>query len=293
MVISVEDIKRIRDCTKKILGDAVILLPHDAEEALEKAYQRETNDLAKTQLKTILDNKNLAKKAGKPMCQDTGVPLFFVGVGGNSRIKLPDIEDGIIDGVRAATEEVPLRPNAVHPLTRENPGTNVGVHMPYINYAVLRDVDYVEITAFPKGAGSENMSRLAMLTPSHGIEGIKEFIITAVAEAMGNPCPPTIVGVGIGGSADIAMKLAKMALLRPLDKENDDPQLAELEKELYTKLNSLGVGPMGMGGDTTVLGVRAKYAYCHTASLPVALAFHCWAARQKTARIYPDRIEYL
>ena len=286
------DKDRIKECTKKLLRDAVINLPHDVEEALEKAYKMETNDLAKTQLKTILDNERLAKKSGKPMCQDTGIPLFFVSIGSKSKINLNEIQEGIIEGVKEATRDVPLRPNAVHPITRENPGTNVGVNMPYITYDTS-NTDYIEITIFPKGAGSENMTRLKMLNPSQGVEGIKKFIIETVAESMGNPCPPTIVGVGIGGSADLAMKLAKKALLMPLDKENEDKELAKLEVELYKELNSLGVGPMGMGGDTTVLGVRIKYAYCHTASLPVAVNFHCWAARQKKARIYSDRVEYL
>lgn len=287
------DKDRIKECTKRLLGNAVINLSREVEEALEKAYETETNDLAKTQLKTILDNEKLAKKSGKPMCQDTGIPLFFVSVGSNSKINLIDVQEGITEGVKEATRDVPLRPNAVHPIARENPGTNVGVNMPHITYDVRKDADYVEIAAFPKGAGSENMSRLKMLNPSQGIGGIKKFIIEAVAESLGNPCPPTIVGVGIGGSADLAMKLAKMALLMPLNKENEDKQLAELEKELYKKLNSLGIGPMGMGGSTTVLGVKIKYAYCHTATLPVAINFHCWAARQKRGRIYADRVEYL
>jgi len=289
----VPDRDRIKECTKKLLREAVTNLPHDTEGALKKAYEIETNGLAKTQLKMILDNEKLAKKSGKPMCQDTGIPLFFVTLGSKSKISLDDIKEGIIEAVQEATIEIPLRPNVVHPLTRENTGTNTGMNMPYITYDIKRDVDYIEIVAFPKGAGSENMSRLKMLSPSQGIKGIKKFVIETVAKSMGNPCPPTIVGVGIGGSADLAMKLAKMALLIPLDKENEDEKFAELEKELYRKLNSLGIGPMGMGGNTSVLGVRIKYAYCHTASLPVAINLHCWAARQKRARIYKDRVVYL
>jgi fumarate hydratase subunit alpha len=146
----------------------------------------------------------------------------------------------------------------------------------------------------PKGAGSENMSALAMLTPSQGLSGIKEFALNTIVKAGGKPCPPTIIGMGIGGSADISMKLAKEALLRPTNQRNDDSQIAELENELFTAINTLGIGPMGLGGKTTVLGVNIEYAYCHTASLPVAINIQCWAARRAVARIHPDgRIEHI
>jgi fumarate hydratase subunit alpha len=183
--------------------------------------------------------------------------------------------------------EVPLRPNEVHPITRENSGTNVGTGMPRIVYRPTDD-PWMEITVLPKGAGAENMSALAMLTPSQGLKGIKSFVLDTVVGAGGRPCPPTIVGVGIGGTADQAMEMAKEALLRPLDQGNEDPKLDELERELKEALNRTGVGPMGLGGRTTVLGVRARLAYCHTASLPVAVNLQCWTARRATVRVHPD-----
>ncbi len=154
--------------------------------------------------------------------------------------------------------------------------------------------EFTEITVMPKGAGSENMSALSMLTPSQGVKGIKEFVLDTVVKAGGKPCPPTIVGIGIGGTADMACGMAKRALLRPLDQKNKDPMLSGLEDELFDALNDSGIGPMGLGGRTTVLGVRAEMAYCHTASLPIAVNLQCWAARRATARIYPDgRVRFI
>ncbi|MCU0861948.1 MAG: fumarate hydratase [Methanomassiliicoccales archaeon] len=217
-----------------------------------------------------------------PMCQDTGIPIFFA----KGRC-LPHLEEGIRRGVSRATSEIPLRPNVVHPLTRHNPGDNLGKGMPCLHFEPS-DLDYTEITVLPKGAGSENMSALAMLTPSQGTKGIRAFVLETVVRAGGNPCPPTIVGLGIGGSADEAMLISKKALLRRLDRENPDPALASLERDLTEALNLTGIGPMGLGGRTTVLGVRAEQASCHTASLPVAVTIQCWAGRRATARIMKD-----
>ncbi len=236
------------------------------------------------QLKAILDNVDIAGRIVKPICQDTGVPIFYVKVG---NVLHGNIAKAIEDGVAEATKKVPLRPNAVHPITRKNPGNNVGRNMPYINYKIIPE-PYIEITALPKGAGSENMSALAMLVPSQGMKGIKEFVLNTVVKAGSNPCPPTVIGVGIGGSADISMKLAKEALLRPITKRHEEPEIANLEIELKEALNMLGIGPMGLGGKTTVLGVNVEYAYCHTASLPVAVNVQCWAARRATCRINAD-----
>jgi fumarate hydratase subunit alpha len=281
---------RITEVSIELLRKAVTVLPKDIINALKKAYETETDEVPKMQLKTILDNIELANETGKPMCQDTGIPIFFVNVG---KAEAGDIESAIRSGVEQATPEVPLRPNAVHPLTRKNPGNNLGAHMPYINYR-FSDNDYLELSVMPKGAGSENMSAMKMLTPSAGVKGIKQFVLDTLVNAGGKPCPPIIMGVGIGGSADISMKLAKEALLRPLDSPHPEPELAELESELYEALNTIGVGPMGLGGKTTLLGINIEYAYCHTASHPVGINIQCWAARRAAARIYQDgRVEYL
>lgn len=274
----------IKTTVVELLRKSVTLLPSDVKMALNKAYKTETDDVPKMQLKAILDNIALAEQRSIPMCQDTGIHIFYVTLGD---VEVGDIDNAIIEGVKEATKHVPLRPNAVHPLTRENPGDNTGFRMPYINYR-LSEVDHLEIGVMPKGAGSENMSALSMLTPSQGVRGIKKFALDTVINAGGKPCPPTIIGMGIGGSADISMKLAKEALIRPIDQKHRDPQIARLEEELYSALNSLGIGPMGLGGKTTLLGLNIEYAYCHTASLPVAINVQCWAARKAIARIHPD-----
>lgn len=274
----------IQNAVVELLRKTVVKLPADVEEALKKAYASETDEVPRMQLKAIIDNMELAEKGNTPMCQDTGVTIFYVTLPRECKV---NVEKGIVEGVRKATKEVPLRPNAVHPLTRKNPGDNVGERMPYINWKVA-DQDYIEITVMTKGAGSENMSQLAMLTPSAGLKGIKEFALNTVLRAGSNPCPPTVIGMGIGGSADICMKLAKEALLRPLNQRHKDPEIAKLETELFDAMNMLGIGPMGLGGKTTMLGLNIEYAYCHTASLPIAINVQCWAARRGTVRIYPD-----
>jgi fumarate hydratase subunit alpha len=272
------------NATVELLRKTVVKLPADVEDALRKAYAAETDEVPKMQLKAIVDNIDMAIKGNTPMCQDTGVTIFYVTVPKDCKV---DVAKGIVDGVRKATKEVPLRPNAVHPITRKNPGDNVGERHPFINWKI-HDKDYIEITVMTKGAGSENMSQLAMLTPTQGLKGIKEFVLNAVLRAGSNPCPPTILGVGIGGSSDIAMKLAKEALLRPINERHKDPDIAKLETELLEAINMLGIGPMGLGGKTTCLGLNIEYAYCHTASLPVGLNVQCWAGRHGTVRIRPD-----
>ncbi len=301
------DGKLVEDVTVELLRKAAVYLPHDVKAALERSYDDEKDDTAKAQLKTILENIALAGEKGLPMCQDTGVHLFYVdlcGIRDSATISGSEasrhvgkhnvswITDAIAQGVRRATREVPLRPNTVNPLTRENPGDNTGMHMPHINFRTS-DNDYLEITVMMKGAGSENMSCMRMLTPSQGVAGIKEFVLESLVSAGGNPCPPVILGIGIGGSADICTCLAKEALLRPLGTHHHDEKIALLERELYDALKDIGIGPMGLGGRTTLLGVHVEYADCHTASLPVAVNFQCWAARRATARIYEDgRVEY-
>jgi fumarate hydratase subunit alpha len=272
----------IQNAVVELLRRTVVKLPADVEQAIRKAYAAETDEVPRMQLKAIVDNIELAGKMNTPMCQDTGVTIFYVTLPRDCRV---DVGKGIVEGVRRATKEVPLRPNAVHPITRKNPGDNVGEKMPYINWKV-GDQDFIEITVMTKGAGSENMSALAMLTPAAGLKGIKEFALNTVLKAGSNPCPPTIIGMGIGGSADIAMKLAKEALLRPIDRRHKDPEIAKLETELLESMNMLGIGPMGLGGKTTMLGLNIEYAYCHTASLPVAINVQCWAGRRGTVRIH-------
>lgn len=277
----------VDEAVVKLLRLANTKLPTDVGWALEAAAGWETGEIAYSQLGSIMDNVKKAEFLGRPMCQDTGIPVFYVSGKFDS-----SIASKISEGLRRATETIPLRPNTVDPLTRENAGGNLGQGMPVIHYRPTDD-DYTEITVLPKGAGSENMTRLGMLNPADGIEGIKRFIIDTVFDAGGRPCPPTVVGVGIGGTSDLCVEMSKEALLMPLDRANDDTVLDELESELFTALNSSGLGPMGLGGATTVLAVRIKKACCHTASLPVAVNLGCWAMRRATARISEDgTVEY-
>jgi fumarate hydratase subunit alpha len=278
------DDKTIEDTVVSLLRAAVTTLPPDVIKSLEEASIYEKNEQARRELGTMVLNVLEAKECALPMCQDTGIPVFFVKLG---YLIVPGFEDAIIRGVRRATEEIPLRKNVVNPITRKNTGDNTGKLMPYITYS-FSGIDYIEITVMPKGAGSENMSALAMLNPSSGVEGIKRFVLDTVVRAEGKPCPPIIVGVGIGGSSDLCMSLAKKALLRQVGSHNEDPEIAALEDELKNNINATGIGPMGLGGDTTALSVHVEYADCHTASLPVGINIQCYAARRASAKIYKD-----
>ena len=282
----------VEDVAFNLLKLAVIRLPSDVKEALQRAYKEETSEAGKVNLKAILTNIEFAEKLNTPICQDTGTIIFYVKAGARAK-GLEKVEAALRNATKRATKEVPLRPNAVDPFTRKNSGDNTGRFIPYVNWEVT-DGDSVEITALPKGGGSENVCALGMITPGEGVRGLKKFVIDTVIRAGAKPCPPNILGVGVGGGADIAMKTAKKALLRPLNQPNPNPELARLEKELYEAANSTGIGPMGLGGKFTVLGVNVEYTHRHPASYPVAVAFQCWAARRATARINADgTVEYL
>lgn len=275
-----------------LIKQAVIYLPEDVKHALKEAYEKETSEAGKTQLKAILDNIELAEKYQAPICQDTGTIIFYVNAGAEVK-GLDKVEGALINATRKATRDVPLRPNAVDPFTQKNSGDNTGRFIPYINWEIVPG-DTLELTVMTKGGGSENVCLTGMLVPGEGVNGLKKFVIESIIKAGAQPCPPTIVGVAMGGGADIAMKLAKKALLRPLNEPNPNPEIAKLERELYEAANMTGIGPMGLGGKTTVLGVHVEYAYRHPASFPAAVAFNCWAARRATARIHADgTVEYL
>jgi len=287
-----ETAKVMENVAFNILRLAVIYLPEDVKQALKKAYAEETSETGKTQLKAILENIELAEKYQAPVCQDTGTIIFYVKAGAKAK-GLEKIEEALVKATRKATAEVPLRPNAVDPFTQKNSGDNTGRLIPYINWEIVPG-DSVEITVMTKGGGSENVCVSGMLVPGEGIKGLKKFVIDAVIKAGAQPCPPTILGVAIGGGADISMKLAKKALLRPLNEPNPDPEIAKLEKEIFEAANMTGIGPMGLSGKTTVLGVHIDHAHRHPASYPAAVAFNCWAARRASARINADgTVEYL
>ena len=269
----------------KLIQKAETELPEDVIYALNKAYETEQG-IAKTQIGAILENIKLARESGRPMCQDTGIQTFFVDVG----VDFPEInsiKEVIVDAVSIATREVPLRPNTVDPFTGENHKDNLGKYIPYITWDFV-DGDDVFITALPKGGGSENMSKLGMLKPGVGIDGVKDFVVEEMIKAGGNPCPPTIVGVGIGGGADLSLKLGKKALLRPVGVRHSDKFIADIEEELIERINGSGIGPMGLGGKTTVLDVHVEWAHRHPASLPVGIVVQCWADRRASMVIHSD-----
>lgn len=280
---------REKDLKKGLVGairKAATILPADVVSALKRAQDRETSALAKGQLEAILRNIEIAAEASIPMCQDTGVQTFFVEAGVESPY-LGRLAPLIAEAVAEATESVPLRPNTVNPFTGENPGNNLGRFMPFIHWELVEG-DSIEITLLPKGGGSENMSALKMLAPGLGLKGIKKAVVNHVIACEGKPCPPTIVGVGIGGGADIAMKLAKKAILREVGSHHPDKAVAALEEELLELVNSTGVGPMGVGGKTTALSVQVEYAYRHPASLPLGILIQCWADRRAKVRLAAD-----
>lgn len=279
--------KLVEDTICELYKKAVISLPEDVKISLEDALKIENNKLARLNIEAILKNIEVAEKKSIPMCQDTGCPIIFVKLG-NVELENRNLYDilysGIIKGVQKATEETPLRPNIVDPLTRENTEDNTGNMIPQIDIELINE-DYIEFTILPKGFGSENNNALKMALPSEGIEGIKDFVIESVLKAGGKPCPPIVVGVGIGGTSDLALKTAKKALLRKIGEKNPDPQLAQLEEELLTEINNSGIGPMGLGGKTTALDVKIKKVSTHTAGLPIGVCIQCWAHRHAKARI--------
>jgi fumarate hydratase subunit alpha len=275
-----------------LIEQAVIYLPDDVKVALQKAYCTETSAIGKTQLKNILKNIKLAEKLQAPLCQDTGTLTFYVKAGGRAK-GLEAVEEALVNATRRATVEIPLRPNAVNPFTSTNSKDNTGRFVPQIHWEIVSG-DSLELMVMPKGGGSENACALGMLVPSEGLKGLKRFVVEAVVKAGAQPCPPTVLGVGVGGGADAALMLAKKALLKPLTEVNADAQIACLEREILEAVNMTGIGPMGLGGKTTVLGVHVDFAFRHPASFPVAVAFNCWASRHASARIGIDgKVEYL
>ncbi|MEE9614540.1 MAG: fumarate hydratase, partial [Thermodesulfobacteriota bacterium] len=240
------------------------------------AAASEGSPLGKDVLGQIVKNFELAAAENVPMCQDTGVAVFFVDVGRELTIDGP-LYEAIDEGVRQGYEEGYLRKSVCDPFSRKNTGDNT----PAVVHTTVTDGDRLTIRFAPKGAGSENMSRLKMLRATSGVEGIKEFVVETIREAGGNPCPPIIVGVGIGGNFEVSAILAKKALLRKIGSPGKDKEHAVLEGELLREINSLGIGPMGFGGTTTALAVHIESVPCHIASLPVAVNIQCHAARHK------------
>ncbi|HUT38411.1 MAG TPA: fumarate hydratase [Methanoregula sp.] len=264
----------LADATFRAYRETVIRLPPDVLRVIRKAAAAETNPVARGEFANILKNIAMAEKLGVPMCQDTGVPVVYLTIPPDVPLT-QELYNAVADGVRRATKEVPLRPNVVDPLTRHNTNDNTGAGMPAIH---VKPGEKFTVTVFPKGAGAENMSRIGMLLPSQ-VSQIEKFVVETVYLAGSRPCPPIVIGVGIGGTFDGAAAMAKEALLQPLD------QMTEYERGILAAVNRLGIGPMGLGGDFTALAVKVKTAGCHTASLPVAVNIQCWANRHATVEV--------
>lgn len=252
-------------------------LGQDVLEAFERAIDQEVSPTGKDILEKLIENAHIARKERIPICQDTGFAVVFVELGQEVHLVGTDLKKAINEGVRQGYQEGYLRKSICHPFTRKNTGNNC----PAIIHLDIVPGDALRLIVAPKGGGSENMSRVTMLTPAVGIQGVKDFVVQRVKESGANPCPPTIVGVGIGGTFEMAAMLAKKALLRPLSSRNPDPELVNLEDELLEGINGLGIGPQGLGGRITSLAVHVNMMECHIASLPVAVNIQCHAARHK------------
>jgi fumarate hydratase subunit alpha len=252
-------------------------LGEDVEHSFKEGIEKETSPAGKDILARLLDNAKIARESRIPICQDTGFGVVFIELGQDVHIVGGDLKEAVSEGVRQGYRDGYLRKSICHPFTRKNTGDNT----PSILHLEMVPGDKVKIIVAPKGGGSENMSRVTMLTPAVGIKGVKDFVVQRVKESGSNPCPPIIVGVGIGGTFEVAALLAKKALLREIGSANPDPEMAALEKELLDEVNRLGIGPQGLGGQVTALAVHAMMMPCHIASLPLAVNIQCHAARHK------------
>ena len=270
----------VRDIIEKVKDSCMSAnfdLGEDILSAFEKARDTEESPVGEEILEQLIENAKIAKEEKIALCQDTGFAVFFVELGDEVNIHGGNLVEAINEGVRQGYQEGYLRKSICHPFTRKNTGDNT----PAIVHVDLVPGDQLKIIIAPKGGGSENMSRVTMLKPSDGIEGIKNFVVERVRESGANPCPPLVIGVGIGGTFEKAALIAKKALLRPVGSTNPNPELDVLEKELLEEINNLGIGPQGLGGRNTALAVQVEMHPCHIASLPVAVNINCHASRHK------------
>jgi fumarate hydratase subunit alpha len=275
------NVKLITEKVRELCMEANTNLGEDVLQAFDRAMEKEESPLGLEILKELKENARIAKEEKVAMCQDTGFAVIFMELGQDVHLVGGDLKEAIFEGVRQGYRDGYLRKSICHPFTRANTGDNT----PAIIHTEIVSGDEVKITVAPKGGGSENMSRVMMLTPSDGVEGIKRYVLQRVKESGSNPCPPTIVGIGIGGTFEEAALLAKKSLLRPLGSKNPDPELDQLEFDLLTEINKLGIGPQGLGGRTTSLAVHILMMPCHIASFPLAVNIQCHAQRHKEAVI--------
>jgi len=273
--------KKIIEVVRDLCIDANYNLGDDVLRAFDKAIEAEESATGIEVLKELKENARIAREEKAPICQDCGLAVVFIDIGQDVHIIGGDLKEAINEGVRQGYKDGYLRKSACHPLTRKNTGDNT----PAIIHIQIVPGDKMKIVFAPKGGGAENMSRVTMLTPAVGIEGVKDFVVNRVKESGSNPCPPTVIGVGVGGTFERSAILAKKAILRDIGNRNLDPELATIEEEILTRINRLGIGPMGYGGNTTSLDVFLEIEPCHIASLPVAVNIQCHAGRHKEAII--------
>jgi fumarate hydratase subunit alpha len=270
-------VKQVTNTVKRLCMEACTMLGDDVVGVLKACAEKEESPIGKEILLKIIENARVAADQKIPLCQDTGMAVVFLEIGQDVSFTDGSLVEAVNEGVRQGYREGHLRKSVLHPILRENTGDNT----PAVVHTEIVPGDSLKITVAPKGFGSENMSRVMMFPPSAGIEGVKNFVVQRVEEAGGNPCPPMVVGVGIGGTFEKAALLAKKALLRPLGTPNPDGSLNALEQELLDRINRLGIGPMGLGGSTTALAVHVNIYPTHIASIPCAVNIQCHSCRHK------------
>ena len=286
------DSKRVEDAAKELYIRALKKLPPDIKKGFEALVSRETNSTAQSVLGVMVKNIAVAEQTDNLLCQDTGIPIYSVTIGRNVVVDGVALKAAIRKGCERATREHPLRSSVVHPITRKNEHTSCGEGIPVIHMDFSDAFEGVRIDMIPKGSGSENNSWLRMAIPAEGVDAIKRFVVDCVLDAGGRTCPPTIVGVGIGGTSDLCVHLAKRAATRPLGTHCADPEGAALETELTKAVNMLGVGPQGLGGDATAFAVHVELAATHITMNPVAVNMQCHSARRASAVLTEAGVEY-
>jgi tartrate/fumarate subfamily iron-sulfur-dependent hydro-lyase alpha chain len=286
------NLQQVEDACKELYIRALKLLPDDIKEGIHRLHNKESDARAQVVLGTMVTNIAVAEREDNLLCQDTGLPIYNIWIGKGVTFDGVLLKQAIRRGCERATTEYPLRSSVVHPITRKNNHTSSGIEMPAIHIDFIDKVDTVEIEMIPKGSGSENNSFLKMAIPAEGILGVKAFVIDSVVNAGGKTCPPTIVGVGVGGTSDQCVALAKRAATRALGTHCSDPEGAKLETELSAAVNQLGIGPQGLGGDGTAFAVHVELAATHITMNPVAVNMQCHSARRSRVSISPQGVRY-
>ncbi len=285
------DLRQVEEAAKELYIRALKQLPPDIKQGFDRLAKNESDAGAKRMLGTMIRNIAVAEDTNNLLCQDTGIPIYNVWIGRGVEVQGLALKEALRRGCERATREHPLRSSVVHPITRANERNNCGRGVPVIHVDFSED-DALVIEMIPKGSGSENNSWLRMAVPAEGVDAIKTFVVDCVLDAGGKTCPPTIVGVGVGGTADLCVHLAKLAATRPLGSRCADPEGAKLEVELGQAVNMLGVGPQGLGGDSTSFAVHVETAATHITMNPVAVNMQCHSARRARATLRGSKIEY-